>query len=254
MKPILLCIALIFSTSGMEKNESDLRKSLKAKVAVFDEQLIVSNPASLKEMPYELVCMTKLIALGLNHNEIERIEHCDNLTSLISLHLDDNHITEIPEHISVMSRLGVLSANRNKIARIDPRIILLSYLQLVELNNNQLHNLPDLCFIQQLRYLDLSYNRLTTLDILGVCVLPVSLQTLNVKNNQLTQLPDNFGSLTQLRSLDISQNPLSTLPDTFSNLRALSELHINKKLLNTNNAIELICKNKQLKKLHVKIE
>lgn len=253
MKLLLLSIIVAGSAHCMEKNEYDLKKDLKAKVAIFDDELIVANPKTLKEMPSELSCMSKLIALSLRDNAIERIEHCDNLRNLMVLDLNGNQITEIPEHISVMTHLGALSVKLNKIARIDQKIAFLSYLQTVDLSENQLTELPHLWFLPNLRCLDLSNNQLTTIEKQGVCVLPQSLQTLNLENNQLTQLPSDFDKLTRLTSLDLSGNPISRLPEAFTNLQALSKLRIDQNLLGTDRSVETICKNSKLTLLHVKI-
>ncbi|KAA0176598.1 hypothetical protein FNF27_01879 [Cafeteria roenbergensis] len=75
-----------------------------------------------------------------------------------------------------------------------------------------------------LRFLDLSRNRLTALPHPAVGRLR-SLRALNVSHNKLDSLPASLCSLTQLRHLDISGNPaIRELPEEFGAMKNLRTL------------------------------
>ena len=53
-----------------------------------------------------------------------------------------------------------------------------------------------------------------------------NLKALNISKNKLTALPESFGKLTNLERLDISSNNLATLPESFCKLTNLKRLDI----------------------------
>jgi hypothetical protein len=53
------------------------------------------------------------------------------------------------------------------------------------------------------------------------------------KENQLTQIPESLGKLTQLQSLDLSNNQLTTLPDSLGKLTQLQSLDFSSNQLTT---------------------
>ena len=72
--------------------------------------------------------------------------------------------------------------------------------------------------------LDLSGNQLTELpESLGQLT---QLQSLDLSDNQLTELPESLGQLTQLQSLDLSNNQLTELPEWLGKLRQLSSINL----------------------------
>ncbi|WP_164935955.1 NEL-type E3 ubiquitin ligase domain-containing protein [Bradyrhizobium nanningense] len=79
-------------------------------------------------------------------------------------------------------------------------------LELLDLNHNQLQELPAL-LPASLEFLRASHNQLTNLPD----ALPVTLQFLDVSENQLTRLPPHLPA--SLDFLDVGQNQLTSLPD-----------------------------------------
>lgn len=53
------------------------------------------------------------------------------------------------------------------------------------------------------------------------------LHTINLSNNSLSIIPDDFGSLSTLKECYLSFNDIKYLPDNFSNLQSLLILHLN---------------------------
>lgn len=84
---------------------------------------------------------------------------------------------------------------------------------------------PSLSLARRLTMLDISNNRLQSLDTADLYKLE-SLQGLRLSNNGLTRLPSYFGQYRALRSLNLSSNSLSEFPDFLCEVRTLVDLDI----------------------------
>ena len=114
------------------------------------------------------------------------------LTSLTSLGLEENNITELPEELGTLLLLLLLLL-------LEPALTINKTGNLVEvsellLRRNRISKLPDSWnFLENLKNLDLSSNRLTELppSIGGL----KNLHTLFIQHNQITSLPGTKHSL-----------------------------------------------------------
>ncbi|NGX39011.1 MAG: E3 ubiquitin-protein ligase SspH1 [Chlamydiae bacterium] len=84
-----------------------------------------------------------------------------------------------------------------------------------------LTNLNELVKIEKL---DLKDNQLTELPELVGCL--TALQMIGLNGNRLTKLPESFGSLTALQSLGLGNNQLTALQESFGSLSALQKLDL----------------------------
>jgi adenylate cyclase len=84
---------------------------------------------------------------------------------------------------------------------------------------------PSLSLASRLTMLDISNNRLSSLDRSDLHRLQ-SLQGLRLSNNGLTRLPAYFGQYRALRSLNLSSNALNEFPDFLCEVRTLVDLDI----------------------------
>ncbi|AKS60001.1 E3 ubiquitin-protein ligase ipaH9.8 [Yersinia pestis PY-91] len=152
--------------------------------------------------------------------------------SLLSLNVYGNELERLPE--SLPEGLKKLDVGRNESLqrpnRLPPNLeslgmancrltelpTLPNSLEKLEVDNNQLHTLPD-TLPALLSSLLVSSNRLTALPE----NLPGSLRDIYAKDNQLSQLPD-LAHLPQNCSIRLDGNPFST-----STLQALQHLYIN---------------------------
>ena len=150
--------------------------------------------------------LQQLLHLDLSYNRISILRKgCfDNLPRLEYLYLNNNEISD-PSGIS---------AN-------------LTTLKYLDMSRNQIVDLPDRAFsyLQHLRYLILSYNRISVLRY-GIFDNLTQLFSLDLNNNEISDLTGISANLSQLTYLDLSRNQISDLPDrVFSYSNQL--LHLN---------------------------
>ncbi|CAL1404043.1 unnamed protein product [Linum trigynum] len=115
------------------------------------------------------------------------------------------------------------------VGTITPFIGNLSFLQSLELHNNQFTgNLPDqICSLVKLRVLNMSSNRLEG-SIPGNVSRLAELKVLDLSMNSFTGwVPNQLGSLLHLEVLNLGSNLLSgPIPASISNITSLVELHL----------------------------
>ncbi|NXL93055.1 LRRC7 protein, partial [Alectura lathami] len=90
------------------------------------------------------------------------------------------------------------------------------------MDNNSLQVLPgSIGKLKQLVYLDMSKNRIETVDLdISGCE---GLEDLLLSSNMLQQLPDSIGLLKRLTTLKVDDNQLTILPNAIGNLSLLEE-------------------------------
>ena len=130
---------------------------------------------------------------------------------LISLSLDSNEITEIPEDIKRLILLQELSAKCNRISVFPSVLFELSALSIVDLSFNMLTTIPVSVFrkFKSLKELNLANNSL--ISIPDEIVQATSLETLRVEGNLLKRLPE-LSLLKRLHTLIAFDNKIQTAP------------------------------------------
>ncbi|KAI9282299.1 hypothetical protein BY458DRAFT_428918 [Sporodiniella umbellata] len=92
---------------------------------------------------------------------------------------------------------------------------------ILDASHNQLESIPDtICQLKKLQVLDLGHNRLNHLP--KGFHLP-QLQSLVLRENQLTQLSQELSQSTELVLLDVSLNPLTSIPAEIASLKSLKK-------------------------------
>lgn len=123
-----------------------------------------------------------------------------SISSIRSLHLDNNQIKVLPTDIKNLTYLEKLTLDNNRLQEIPRQIGQLSYLEYLCLSKNQLQNLPS------------EIGNLT------------NLQELHLHSNQMTKLPNSLQKLSNLRHLNLHRNQLTELPKILLQLPKLEEL------------------------------
>nr|WP_243436148.1 PKD domain-containing protein [Acanthopleuribacter pedis] len=150
--------------------------------------------------------MASLVRLDVGGNDIAgTIEDLDGLSALTQIDLGGNAITALGR---LPDGLESLDVNHNQLADL-PDLAGLTALRTLRVGGNQLSHIADLANLVQLTYLDLSANQFATLPELPRAG---TLVTLNVQGNQLTELPELTG-LERLTSVNAAENQLAILPD-----------------------------------------
>lgn len=264
-------------------------------------QELTVQRSKIKSMS-ELANCSALLRLNINDNKLTAIsKSIQNLKQLIKLDVHNNQIKDICTEISSLENLEEFNISNNRISKLNVELNKLTKLQYLNVSNNQLGSglrnrtpiLP-ISSMNSLTYLDLSYNKLNalpSLDLLEklkyfnmegnllaefpllnnsplletlnvaenqITNIPLkvfkgiqSLTSLNISNNKFKLLPSSIEILTNLKYLNISNNKISAMPDALGKLPNLTELDISKNdLMVIQNGI--FCQLNQLKKLILK--
>ncbi|MHA1232721.1 MAG: leucine-rich repeat domain-containing protein [Candidatus Helarchaeota archaeon] len=154
---------------------------------------------------------------------LESLDSLDYNTIMI-LKSEERLLQRIPLHLLITNKIGWWSIG----FQIDEKRKIVG-LSLYWLYISNL--LYDIVYLKQLKYLNLSMNKLKTLpDFFHKLE---SLQELYLGINQLRTLPESFGNLKSLRELYLGVNKLRTLPDSFGNMSSLQILNLSKNELTT---------------------
>uniref|UniRef100_A0A6B2L519 Protein-serine/threonine phosphatase n=1 Tax=Arcella intermedia TaxID=1963864 RepID=A0A6B2L519_9EUKA len=142
------------------------------------------------------------------------------LSNLTSLSLAFNKFTSIPGAMSGLSLLTSLDMSNNMINSIQCN---LPSLQKLRISSNNLASLPvGITALTNLEEIDIDGNKINAIQF-GACF--PKLKTLKWVNNGLTTFP-NLADITSLQSLSLRQNSITVIPETISTLHNLSSLEL----------------------------
>lgn len=154
---------------------------------------------------------TSLSTLELPSNELTEIsEKISLLVNLTRLDVSSNQITTLPDEIGGLTNLVYLRARANKIVTVTPLLGQLTNLITLDLRQNEIEELSEKCF-------------------------PVSstLEKLLLTENYLRSIPDSIIECTGVAELDLGGNKLTSVPPLTS-MTGLKRL-----MLNDNRLVEV---------------
>lgn len=174
-----------------------------------------------------------LSILDLSHNiNISNINFLNNcLLNLTELYLNNNSLTIIPKSVfDNMKFLKTLDISMNKIITIEQNALPLNSLQYLNIGGNSMAGTLQSNIFSPgkfLRYLDLSYFKLSKVDEMAFVDLPV-LTRLNISHCTIRQFDsNNFKNMANMFSLDLSYNELSSFDVNSSSLCKCQSLYMN---------------------------
>nr|XP_057937066.1 leucine-rich repeats and immunoglobulin-like domains protein 1 isoform X2 [Doryrhamphus excisus] len=148
----------------------------------------------------------------------------------VSLRLDHNELTSIPDLGHAASKMVSLYLHHNKISSIEgPRTRDLVSLETLDLSNNDITELRGHSFPAdlQIRDLYLSNNKIATLEQGALDHLGSTLQVLRLSRNRISQIPVKAFQLPRLTQLELNRNRIRQVEGlTFQGLSSLEVLKL----------------------------
>lgn len=178
----------LVTRSGEEVNASSVERDDDGKAG----HLFAFNLPSLTSLPDEILSVSStLVTLCLKKNQLTDLpSQISGFENLKHLDISENNITELPESITECTMLEHLNASENLLNILPPELGDLVNLKELILFKNQLSKMP---------------------DSIGRCV---ALEEVNFFNNKLIKVPKTMADLENLRDLNLGGNKLKTIPST----------------------------------------
>lgn len=187
----------------------------------------------LEDLPAGLFLLPDLRSLQLDHNNLTTLsEDLGNLSVLEYLDVSCNSLMELPLSIGYLQRLAKLNASENQIKELPAEIGDCFALSQLDLNHNQLLALPD--SIGNLRKLEQLYLRHNSVQVLPPLHSCTSLKELHLGNNFIKEMDaEQLGHLKGVSVLDLRDNQINDIPDEITLLQGLERLDMTNNNLST---------------------
>eukprot|EP00029_Vermamoeba_vermiformis_P008223 TRINITY_DN3785_c0_g1_i1.p1 TRINITY_DN3785_c0_g1~~TRINITY_DN3785_c0_g1_i1.p1 ORF type:complete len:460 (+),score=92.49 TRINITY_DN3785_c0_g1_i1:48-1382(+) len=170
----------------------------------------IHQSCGLEEVPPQLLHLKNLRVLDLSINKISTLPvDFDKLVNLERLDLSNNRLTKLETQISALTNLRTLILNNNPL--IDVSTFPFSKLgNLLELHMNEclLEKISqDIGTLTKLQVLELGINRLKVIPR-QIGHIGTGLRRINLRSNQIEDVPGEFSFFEPAVDLDLSNNPL----------------------------------------------
>lgn len=169
--------------------------------------------------------------INLRNKNLNALPAEIDYSSIISLDVSDNHLTQLSSSLKNASSLESLDLSRNKTLEAAGTCAQLKKLKLKNL----------------------------TIDESNLLFLPVelselhSLEYLSLRNNYIRELPEDFGAMQSLKELHLEGNSISTIPEKLALPQSLGFLDLDHNpCLGSANIYKAICRLEKLTSLSVK--
>ncbi|RZC39469.1 leucine-rich repeat-containing protein 40-like [Asbolus verrucosus] len=185
----------IFPDRYTMKHSRSLNLALKQLTSVPDD---VFKEAKIAEVTIADFCKNKLTLVPEGLKII-----AENLSEL---NLSMNSLGEIPEFIADCANLKYFDLGNNLLSNLPDSLGSLISLRELVISNNRFINVPNCVYsMVGLEILLASDNKITEIDVEGLKKL-TRIATLDLSNNNISQIPPELGNVTQLRSLELKGN------------------------------------------------
>ncbi|KAH9496798.1 Leucine-rich repeat-containing protein 40 [Bulinus truncatus] len=129
-------------------------------------------------------------------------------SSLVELNLGANKMSQLSPKIGGFTKLQMLDLRNNQLSSLPKELSALTLLRELIISNNRFNVIPAVVFdLKKLEILFASDNRINEIDATGFLKLD-KLGTLDLQNNDISQISPELGNCTWLKSLSLMGNPL----------------------------------------------
>ncbi|VVC91816.1 unnamed protein product [Leptidea sinapis] len=163
----------------------------------------------IKDIPEEVLNLSEnLRNLDLSKNKISRIsDEISKLKNLKQLKLDCNLIQDIPNSLTNLKKLELLNVSSNKISSLPQSFSYLTNLKQVYLSNNNFTHFPTQLYgLKNLDVVEISNNKISEVPR-GMANFFAA--ELNLSQNEISSLPDDFHQAPRLKILKLEENCLN---------------------------------------------
>uniref|UniRef100_A0A0B7A1Q6 Leucine-rich repeat-containing protein 40 n=1 Tax=Arion vulgaris TaxID=1028688 RepID=A0A0B7A1Q6_9EUPU len=129
-------------------------------------------------------------------------------TKLTEMNLGINKLSKLSDDITQFNRLQHLDLRTNQLSDLPPGLSALTGLRELVISNNRFVHIPPVVYsLNNLEILFAHDNHVTEIDVQGFFKL-TKLATLDLQNNDISQIPPELGNCVWLKSLALTGNPL----------------------------------------------
>ncbi|KAK3612678.1 hypothetical protein CHS0354_042204 [Potamilus streckersoni] len=179
---------------------------------VFQFKSLDYSNKQATQIPNEIFAMAEkaeVRVVNLSKNCLTTVPNGLMLTSdyLKELNLGFNRFSFLHPDISLYLGLTTLDLRNNQLSDLPPEMSSLRQLREIIISFNRLQTIPAVVYeLHKLEILFVNDNKIDTINASGLQSLRV-LGTLDLQNNNITQVPPELGKCTQLKSLQLGGNP-----------------------------------------------
>lgn len=166
----------------------------------------------IRFLPLEITTLTDLTNFKIRNNDMNQLPRAifDSIQKLNHLDLSFNKLETLDDSIGQLVLLKELLLANNRLVDIPTSIARCNGLTLLEVQDNMLRQFPNICHISSLTSINLSNNNITELPADFLYLAP-SLKSIELRKNKISRMPhlDRFMSMTYL---DLTENSLVEFP------------------------------------------
>ncbi|CAL1270712.1 unnamed protein product [Larinioides sclopetarius] len=147
--------------------------------------------------------------LDLSFNNLKKLPHCIGFLSRVTmLNLSNNELAQLPVEMGDLMALKHLDLSKNKLKSLPALVEMLHHLEQLYIQHNNITELPLLTNCKSLKEIHAGFNSIEVLSTEFVETIS-NIKLLDLRDNKISEIPDNICSLQSLERLDVSNNALS---------------------------------------------